>query len=114
MKRAIWILLLVGLLLPALANAADPPSIDQETGLVLAPGFEQVKKTCTACHSAMLITQNKAERDGWLEMIRWMQAKQGLWELPADEEKVILDYLATNYGPTRAYRRAPLDVTFEE
>lgn len=114
MKRVIWILLLVGLLLPALAGGADKKPIDPETGLLLAPGFEEVKKTCTVCHAAMLITQNKAERDGWLEMIRWMQDKQGLWQLPPEEEKVILDYLAANYGPTRAFRRAPLEVTFGE
>ncbi len=87
---------------------------DKETGLILAPGFDEVKQTCTVCHSAMLITQNKADRDGWLEMIRWMQDKQGLQDLDPTLENVILEYLATNYGPTESSRRPPLDITFPE
>ena len=105
------LVLLLGCGFVAMAAEAE---IDSETGLIVAPGFEQVKKTCTVCHSAMMITQNKADRDGWLEMIRWMQAKQGLWELEPDVEKEILDYLATNYAPTAASRRPPLDVKFPE
>lgn len=88
--------------------------IDKETGLIIAPGFEHVKETCTKCHSPMLITQNKADREGWLEMIRWMQAKQGLWQLEPEAENAILDYLAANYGPTAASRRPPLQVDFSE
>ena len=102
------------LLICVLPVFAAEQEVDQETGLIIAPGFEQVKKTCTVCHSAMLITQNKADRDGWLEMIRWMQAKQGLWQLDADTENAILDYLAINYGPTAASRRPALDVQIPE
>lgn len=79
------------------------------TGLVYAEGFDWVRGTCTACHSAKLITQNKASRAGWLEMIRWMQATQGLWDL-GDKEKTILDYLAKHYAPEEVGRRAPLDL----
>ena len=110
-KRLLWLIPAL-LLLWAVPGFSDGKEIDKETGLFVAPGFEQVKKTCTACHSPMLITQNKADREGWLEMIRWMQEKQGLWELEPELENVILDYLAANYGPTEAYRRAPLGVTF--
>jgi len=114
MKKALTWLLTILLLVCVLPAFAAEQEIDKETGLVIATGFEQVKKTCTGCHSPMLITQNKADRDGWLEMIRWMQAKQGLWQLDADTENAILDYLATNYGPTAASRRAPLEVQFPE
>ena len=51
------------------------------TGLVVAEGFEEVKAMCTQCHSAKLVTQNRASRAGWEEMIDWMQETQGLWEL---------------------------------
>lgn len=114
MKKALTWLLTILLLVSVLPAFAAEQETDKETGLIIATGFEQVKKTCTVCHSAMLITQNKADRDGWLEMIRWMQAKQGLWQLDAETENVILDYLATNYGPTAASRRAPLEVQFPE
>ena len=86
-KRRIWLLPVLLLLCSLPAFAADQ-EIDKETGLIIAPGFEEVKKTCTVCHSPMLITQNKADRDGWLEMIRWMQDKQGLWQLEPELENV--------------------------
>lgn len=111
--RYFWLggltLLLTFLAVPVLAAETQ---IDKETGLIIAPGFEEVKKTCTACHSPMLITQNKADHDGWLEMIRWMQKNQGLRQLEPELEKTILDYLSTNYGPVAASRRPPLKVEF--
>lgn len=79
------------------------------TGLIYAEGFDLVRSTCTGCHSAQLITQNRATRTGWQSMIRWMQKTQGLWEL-GDNEGPILDYLATHYAPEEVGRRANLDV----
>lgn len=79
------------------------------TGLIYAEGFDLVRNTCTGCHSAQLITQNRATRSGWQSMIRWMQRTQGLWELGANEGP-ILDYLATHYAPEEVGRRANLDV----
>jgi len=77
------------------------------SGLVVDDGFIQVKATCLACHSAKLVTQNRATRDGWKKMIRWMQETQNLWEL-GDNEAVILDYLAKHYAPDEAGRRPNL------
>ncbi|MCB9264230.1 MAG: hypothetical protein H6558_04295 [Lewinellaceae bacterium] len=96
---------------------ADLPSADERiadgihlaTGLRVAEGFEVVRATCTGCHSGKLIAQNRATRDGWQEMIRWMQRTQGLWELGKNEAD-ILDYLAANYAPVEIGRRANLDV----
>lgn len=89
-------------------NCSASAEIDPQTGLVLAPHYELVDQNCTACHSSKLIIQNRADREGWLAMIRWMQEKQGLWPLGTDEAK-ILDYLTANYGlTTSAYRRKPL------
>lgn len=81
---------------------------DAKTSLIVAPHYELVGQHCLVCHSSKLITQNRADRQGWLSMIRWMQEKQGLWPLGSHEAK-ILDYLTENYGPSRAYRRKPLD-----
>ena len=83
--------------------------IHLKTGLVYAEGFAIVRSQCTACHSAQLITQNRATRAGWLDMIRWMQATQGLWDL-GENEKTIVDYLAKHYAPEEVGRRANLDV----
>lgn len=114
-KTILWLSGLTALLMLTILPAISAePQIDKETGLIVAAGFEEVKKTCTVCHSPMLITQNKADRDGWLEMIRWMQKNQGLRQLEPELEKTILDYLSTNYGQTTTSRRAPLEVKFPE
>ncbi len=83
--------------------------IHLETGLVYAEGFDIVRGTCTACHSAKLVTQNRASREGWKQMLTWMQATQGLWEL-GEQEPIILDYLATHYAPEAIGRRANIDM----
>ena len=66
-----------------------------------------VKGTCSACHSIDLVTQNSATREGWKDLIVWMQKTQKLWDL-GDNEALILDYLEKNYAPKEQGRRAPL------
>ena len=77
------------------------------TGFIAAEGVHLVIAHCTACHSAKLVTQNKADREGWKKMIRWMQQTQNLWDL-GEQEAAILDYLAENYAPVKSGRRPPL------
>lgn len=79
------------------------------SGLVYAEGFPIVRGNCTTCHSAKLVTQNRATRDGWESMIRWMQETQGLHDL-GEHEAVILDYLALHFAPVETGRRANLNV----
>ena len=112
MHMKTFCLLILTVMVCAVSVVNAETAIDRATGLIIAPGFEQVKKTCTVCHSPKLVTQNRADRDGWLEMIRWMQAKQGLQDLEPALENTILDYLATHYRPTAASRRPPLEVQF--
>jgi len=70
--------------------------------------WEIVRANCVACHSARLVTQQRGTAQQWLTMIRWMQKKQNLWQFdPATEEKIIA-YLADNYPPSDAQRRAAL------
>lgn len=79
------------------------------TGLAYDENFELVRAVCTSCHSAKLITQNRATREGWKDMIVWMQKTQNLPDLgPA--EPVVLDYLAKHYSPEEVGRRAPLNM----
>lgn len=83
-------------------------SIDQTTGLVIDDALPIVVGNCTACHSAQLIAQNRATREGWKSMIVWMQQTQNLWDL-GENEDVILDYLAEHYAPEQAGRRKNLE-----
>ncbi|MEP0711926.1 hypothetical protein [Algoriphagus sp.] len=81
---------------------------DADSGLIASEGYEIVKGNCTACHSSALILQSGFSREVWHEKIVWMQETQGLWDL-GENESLILDYLAENYGPKESYgRRKPL------
>lgn len=77
------------------------------TGLIAGDDVMLVVQNCTGCHSAKMITQNRATKEGWLSMIKWMQQTQNLWDLGANEEKII-NYLAANYPPQKKGRRARL------
>ena len=63
--------------------------IDVQTGMVYDENFKVVKATCTSCHSSKLIIQNRATREGWKDMIVWMQETQGLPDLGTLEPKVL-------------------------
>ena len=81
---------------------------DAATGLIIASGWEQVRAHCGGCHSHALVTGQRADRQTWLDMIRWMQATQNLWQFDPATETAILDYLAANYPPQPNRRRAPI------
>jgi len=83
--------------------------IHVQTGLTVAPGFDEVKANCTVCHSAKLVTQNRATKEGWEQMIIWMQEKQGLWDL-GNKKPIILKYLSTHYAPIKKGRRDNIDI----
>jgi hypothetical protein len=93
-------------LLPAVAMPAD--EIDEATGLIRNPGWEMVRIHCGGCHSHALVTGQRADRQTWLDIIRWMQATQNLWQFDPATEEQILDYLADNYPPQPNRRRAPI------
>jgi len=83
--------------------------IHVRTGLKADPNLKLIIGSCTSCHSAKLITQNRATRQGWKNMIVWMQETQGLTKLGANEP-IILDYLAKHYAPKEVGRRQNLDL----
>lgn len=83
-------------------------SIDPVTGLKIASDWELVRANCVACHSAKLITQQRGSAQQWLTVIRWMQAKQNLWQFEPDTEARIIAYLSTQYPPEENRRRAAI------
>lgn len=83
-------------------------SIDEESGLILDNGFVEVNTHCGSCHSTELVVQNSFSREGWKDLIRWMQKEQNLWDL-GEQEEIILSYLSKNYAPKNVGRRKPLD-----
>lgn len=88
------------------ANASV--DVDPSTCLIESPGWELVRAQCGGCHSYGMITNQRGDRETWLKIIRWMQETQNFWDLGADVESAIIDYLAENYPPPREFRRAPI------
>ena len=87
---------------------AAEPELDPFTGLRMTGDWEVVRNNCVACHSAKLITQQSGSESHWLGLIRWMQAKQNLWQFEPETEQRIIGYLAENYPPREQSRRAAL------
>ena len=82
--------------------------IHVRTGLIEAEGLMEVVNNCTNCHSALLVTQNRMNKERWIATIRWMQETQNLWDLGKNEE-IIVNYLVSNYPPAKKGRRANLE-----
>ena len=80
-----------------------------KTGMKFDKNFKHIRSSCLSCHSPKLISQNRATREGWKQMIKWMQESQGLQDL-GDKEMFILDYLEKNYAPEESGRRTNLDI----
>ncbi len=109
-KRLSWTAAI--LLSGAIRADADERTFDPETRFVIDENWEIVKANCIQCHSAKLVVQTRANRETWLEMIRWMQQTQSLWSFPTETEAKILDYLTAHYAPTQSRsRRAPLSAS---
>lgn len=96
---------------------ADVMDIDEDriengihvrTGLVEAEGLMEVVHNCTNCHSALLVTQNRMDKERWAATIDWMQETQNLWDLGKNEE-IIINYLVTNYPVPKKGRRQNLE-----
>lgn len=94
----------------AAGDKKDYP-VDQESGLIMAPGWEMVKQQCNACHSSKLVAQNSGNREVWRGTLQWMIDTQGLWDL-SDTWEPVLKYLSTYYGGDEidmaTFRRLPL------
>lgn len=87
--------------------------LDEKTiaasGFVNDVGVSQVIQNCTQCHSSKLVTQNQLSKAGWKATIEWMQETQNLWDLGANEDRIVT-YLAKNYGPSKKGRRENIHI----
>ena len=118
LKISSLLAVLGAMLLTVLANAADDKKkveeipLDPVTGMKMTGDWELVRNNCIICHSAQQFLRQKGTLVTWTEIVQWMQKDGGLWTLQPELEKKILVYLASNYGPSDAYRRAPIPATF--
>jgi hypothetical protein len=93
---------------PAVPVVDAEPELDPISGFKMTGDWQIVRASCTVCHSAKLVTNQRGTAEQWLTMIRWMQEKQNLWEFDEMTEAKIIAYLAENYPPVAAQRRAAL------
>jgi cytochrome c1 len=111
MLRPLTGMLVIAAFLAILAGPNAPAQemeVDTFTGLKMSDDWELVRNNCIACHSLKLVTQQRGSATQWLSVIRWMQAKQNLWQLDPDTENRIINYLAENYPPQAEQRRTAL------
>lgn len=71
---------------------------DDYWGLPRTEGFELVDLYCSACHSLQVVMQQRATYGRWKSTLEWMVDKQNMPPLPAEDEGVILTYLAEHFG----------------
>jgi mono/diheme cytochrome c family protein len=97
-----WILafILGGLLASSLAVRAQKSASANVTA-DLPPGAMQAKATatCTECHEARIILQQRLSKAAWTKEVDKM-TKWGALVDPADRDALI-DYLSTNFDPDR-------------
>lgn len=108
MTRLAGIMLVLAAACHAPGALAEDVELDAFTGLKMSGDWELVRNNCIACHSLKLITQQRGSAAQWLNMIRWMQEKQNLWQFAPDTEARIVGYLADNYPPEADRRRSAI------
>ena len=92
--------------IPALVNDDNliKNGIHVKTGFIDGEGLMTVVNNCTNCHSSKIVLQNRMNVEAWNSTIEWMQKTQNLWDL-GDDQKIIVDYLVSNYPPKSKGRR---------
>ena len=94
---------LISLLLSSLLTAAS------DSGLPEGKGKEVLENTCTECHSLQRIKAQRLTEEGWNAIIREM-IENGA-SVNGDDVKVIVSYLAKNFGPNRKVNVNQADAT---
>ena len=92
------VLWLVGSLFGVVASHAAPPAVQDWQGLPEGPGREDVFYTCGACHSLMMVKQQRLPRHEWEKTLAWMVAEKGMADPDPATKGRLLDYLSTHYG----------------
>ncbi len=84
----------IGLALAAGASAQG----DDFGGLPEGEGRVETYAHCVACHSTMIIRQQRLARRTWDEVLDWMVEEKGMAPLAPDVRAKVLDYLAEQFG----------------
>ena len=93
-------LIFIGAMLASSICIANTNPADPFAGLPAGKGQVETFAFCSACHSLMIVKQQKLSREDWQETLEWMVEEQGMDELPPEAESLVLDYLSLHFGET--------------
>ncbi len=63
-------------------------------------GKEIVQRSCVSCHALKVVTAKRASKEQWSALVDQMISRGA--DLNDDEVEVVVDYLAKNFGTTKA------------
>lgn len=100
-RKSLLVALFIALSLLMLSLAFAQTSPTRKTTADLPPGSMQEKATttCTECHEARIILQQRLSKPSWTKEVDKM-TKWGALVDPADRDALI-DYLSTNFSPDK-------------
>jgi mono/diheme cytochrome c family protein len=77
-----------------LAASAKPATLPPGKGKAI------VQRTCISCHALKVVTAKRASKEQWSALVDQMISRGA--DLNDDEVEIIVDYLARNFGTTKA------------
>ncbi len=75
---------------------------EEETVLPEGTGRSETFAYCTPCHNTAIIRRSHFTRVQWDGLMDWMTERHGMNPLEGDFRTLIVDYLATHFGPSQA------------
>ena len=75
-----------------------PVWAETECNLPVGPGQEEICTYRVACHSLLIITQQRLNKRVWNEVLVWMVDEQAMPKIASGERTLIIQYLANWFG----------------
>jgi competence protein ComEA len=80
-------------------SAQNPAAKQDDAALPDGPGKQVLKKSCSQCHNASVITTKPGHTDDdWTDILNKMIGRGAV--LSDEDGDTLLDYLSTNFGPS--------------
>ena len=84
------------------SSAQEPPPAPEDSPTAADPSPRQLFETnCGACHSLDLPESQHLDRQTWRWVVTDMVEQFGATWITPEQQGIIVEYLAENYGPER-------------
>jgi hypothetical protein len=87
------------------AARAIEGTAEQETILPDGEGRSETFAYCSVCHNTAIVRRSRFTRDQWDGLMDWMAERHGMNPLEGEFRDLIVNYLATHFGPAQAPAR---------